>query len=172
MAKNDAACETFNPAEGDTRRFRDALGAFATGVCIVTTGGSPAPVGITANSFASLSLDPPLVLWSPARASRRYAAFSAARHYAIHVLAADQFALARHFALNGLDFALPGVTASPEGVPLLPGCLARFECCQQAVHEGGDHALIIGRVLRAASRPGAPLVFSAGRYGGFLPDAG
>jgi len=177
MAVNGAGNTTFNPAEGDTRRLRDALGAFATGVCIVTTDARSAgsdlagtgPVGITANSFASLSLDPPLVLWSPARASRRFAAFVTARHYAIHVLGEDQFALARHFAMNGQDFALPGVTANPEGVPLLPGCLARFECRQEAVHEGGDHALIVGRVMRATSLAGAPLVFSAGRYGGFAP---
>ncbi|WP_333829027.1 flavin reductase family protein [Pararhodobacter sp.] len=164
--------ETFIPDQGDTRRLRDALGAFATGVCVVTTQDGTGPLGITANSFSSLSLDPPLVLWSPARASRRFAAFAAAQHFAIHVLAEDQFALGRHFALHGQDFALPGVTFSPENVPLLPGCLACFECRQEAVHEGGDHALIIGRVLRAASRAGAPLVFSGGRYGGFLAAAG
>lgn len=167
-----ATGETFDPAHGDTRRFRDALGAFATGVCVVTAAGTDRPVGITANSFASLSLEPPLVLWSPARASRRFAAFLAARDYAIHVLAEDQFALARHFAVNGYDFALDGVTVSADGVPLLPGCLARFECRQEAVHEGGDHALIVGRVLRAASRAGKPLVFSAGRYGGLAPGQG
>lgn len=173
-----AQSEIFNPAQGDMRRFRDALGAFATGVCVITARGPAgagqrqgqgSAVGITANSFASLSLDPPLVLWSPARASRRFAAFTAARHFAIHVLAEDQFALGRHFALQGLDFDLPGVSTSPDGVPLLPGCLARFECRQEAVHDGGDHALIVGRVLRATSRPGTPLVFSAGRYGGFSP---
>ncbi|MCC5971736.1 MAG: flavin reductase family protein [Pararhodobacter sp.] len=160
--------EPFNPAESDPRRLRDALGAFATGVCVVTARGAAGPVGITANSFASLSLDPPLVLWSPARASRRFTAFAAADHYAVHVLAAEQFALGRHFALHGQDFALPGVSDNAEGVPLLPGCLARFECRREAVHDGGDHALIVGLVLRATSRPGAPLVFSAGRYGGFL----
>lgn len=176
MADDGAVGEGFNPAADDPRRFRDALGAFATGVCIVTTGsgtgGRTGPVGITANSFSSLSLDPPLVLWSPARASRRFAAFARARYYAIHVLAADQFALARHFALDGLDFALPGVITSAEDVPLLPGCLARFECRQEAVHDGGDHALIVGRVLRATSRPGMPLVFSGGRYGGFVGEGG
>lgn len=159
--------EAFNPAEGDTRRLRDALGSFATGVCVVTADGPEGPVGITANSFASLSLEPPLVLWSPARSSRRFTAFTAARHFVIHVLAEDQFALGRHYALQGHDFSLPGITMNPEGVPLLPGCLARFECRQEALHDGGDHALIVGRVLRAASRPGPPLVFSAGRYGGF-----
>lgn len=172
MNTDGATPESFNPAEGDTRRLRDAFGAFATGVCVVTAPAEGGPVGITANSFASLSLEPPLVLWSPARASRRFAAFCAAEHFAIHVLAEDQFALARHFALKGRDFALEGVSANAEGVPLLPGCLARFECRQEAVHDGGDHALIIGRVLRVSHRAGVPLVFSAGRYGGFAsPDA-
>lgn len=169
MATDGAARAEFNPAEADTRRFRDALGAFATGVCVVTARGPEGPMGITANSFASLSLDPPLVLWSPARASRRFPVFRDAAHFAIHVLGADQFALARHFALNGTDFSLEGVTMNAEGVPLLPRSLARFECRQEAVHGGGDHALIIGHVLRVSHRGGAPLVFSAGRYGGFAP---
>jgi flavin reductase (DIM6/NTAB) family NADH-FMN oxidoreductase RutF len=161
--------QSFVPGPDTERRFRDALGRFATGVTVVTALGAKGPVGITANSFASLSLDPPLVLWSPARSSRRFATFASARHFAIHVLAAEQFALGRHFARKGLDFDLPDVAFNPEGVPVLPGCLARFECRRQAVHDGGDHAIVVGEVLRAAARAGAPLVFSAGRYGGFRP---
>jgi len=161
--------ESFAPSHAEARRFRDALGQFATGVTVVTTLGPEGPVGITANSFSSLSLDPPLVLWSPARASRRFKAFADSMHFAIHVLGADQFALGRHFALQGLDFDLPGVGANAAGVPLLPDCLARFECRREAVHDGGDHALVVGRVERVCTRPGAPLIFSAGRYGGFLP---
>jgi len=162
--------DSFTPGPGTERAFRDALGMFATGVTVVTAIGSKGPVGITANSFASLSLDPPLVLWSPARASRRFAAFASARHYAIHVLAAEQFALGRHFAREGLDFDMPGIAVNPEGVPILPDSLARFECRRQAVHDGGDHAIVVGEVLRACARDGAPLVFSAGRYGRFAPD--
>lgn len=161
--------DSFCPGPDTERRFRDALGAFATGVTVITAAAPGGPVGITANSFASLSLDPPLVMWAPARASRRFAALVAAEYFAIHVLGREQYPLARHFSREGRDFAIPGVVLSPQGVPLLPGCLARFECRREAVHEGGDHAIVIGRVERAEHRPGAPLVFSAGRYGGFAP---
>jgi flavin reductase (DIM6/NTAB) family NADH-FMN oxidoreductase RutF len=164
------AGDSFIPGPESERRFRDALGLFATGVTVVTAIGGRGPVGITANSFASLSLDPPLVLWAPARASRRFSAFAAARHYAIHVLGAEQFALGRHFAREGLDFDLPGVALNAEGVPILTECLARFECRRRAVHDGGDHAIVVGEVLRAATRAGAPLVFSAGRYGRFAAN--
>lgn len=155
------------PTAETTRSLRDAFGTFATGVTVITTTTPEGPVGITANSFASLSLDPPLLLWSPARASRRFAAFAEARHFVIHVLARDQGQLAAHFSRQGQDFALPGVSQNPEGVPLLAGCLAAFHCATEAVHPGGDHALVIGRVLRFNHQSGEPLVFSAGRYGGF-----
>lgn len=161
--------ESFTPGPSNERRFRDALGKFATGVTVVTARGARGPIGITANSFASLSLDPPLVLWSPARASRRFAAFASAQHFAIHVLAADQLALGRHFAREGGNFDLPSLAFNPEGVPILAGCLARFECRRKAVHEGGDHAIVVGEVQRATVRDGPPLVFSAGRYGDFVP---
>jgi flavin reductase (DIM6/NTAB) family NADH-FMN oxidoreductase RutF len=163
------AGDSFIPGPDTERRFRNALGRFATGVTVVTALGAKGPVGITANSFAGLSLDPPLVLWSPARASRRFAAFASARHFAIHVLGAEQFALGRHFARDGLDFDLPGVAVNLEGVPVLTESLARFECRRSAVHDGGDHAIVVGEVLRACARAGAPLVFSAGRYGRFAP---
>lgn len=165
--KDDERCVI--PGPGQERALRDALGAFATGVTVITTHTARGPLGITANSFASLSLDPPLVLWSPARASRRFAAFADAAHFAIHVLAADQAGLGARFSRSGEDFDLPGLRHTPEGVPLLPGCLAIFACRQEAVHEGGDHAIVVGRVERLYHRPGAPLVFSAGRYGGFQP---
>ncbi len=157
----------FVPGPGTERRFRDALGAWATGVTVVTTRGPQGPMGITANSFASLSLDPPLVLWSPARFSRRFDTFAGAAHFAIHVLGAGQMELGRHFARQGEDFDLPGMTLNAQGVPVLPGCLAVFECAAEAVHAGGDHAIVVGRVLAARHRPGAPLVFHGGLYGGF-----
>ncbi len=166
-----AGARSFAPGPGEERAMRDALGRFATGVTVVTApaAGGGGPLGITANSFSSLSLDPPLVLWSPARASRRFDAFAGAAHFAIHVLAADQAALARRFARSGTDFDLPGIAPGLGGAPLLPGVLACFECAREAVHEGGDHAIVVGRVLRASLRDGAPLVFSSGRYGGFAP---
>lgn len=154
---------------GDGRRaFRTALGRYATGVTVVTTQGRRGPVAITANSFTSVSLDPPLVLWCPAKASSRFPVFAAAGHYAIHVLAAEQLDLARRFARTGTDFAGLDPGTTPEGMPLLSGCLARFDCIAHAAHDGGDHAILVGRVLRAVLRDGTPLLFWHSRYGDFL----
>ncbi len=151
----------------DARAFRDALGRFATGVTVVTTAGPEGPVGFTANSFASVSLDPPLVLWSPARASARFAVFAQARHFAIHILAEEEAGLCARFARRGAGFDGLDHRFSPEGIPLIPGTLARYECIQHATHDGGDHLVILGRVLRYHARDGAPLLFSQGGYGGF-----
>ena len=162
--------QVFTPDAAHQRAFRDALGQFATGVTVVTTRGAQGPVGITANSFAALSLDPPLVMWAPGRFSRRFAAFAEGAHFAIHILAAEQMWLAQHFAGDGFDFAINGVTEGTGGVPLLPGCLARFECTRHAVHPGGDHAIVVGAVERVTLRPGAGLSFFAGRYGEIAGD--
>ncbi len=152
-----------DPAE-DPRAFRDALGAYATGVTVITTATEAGPVGITANSFASVSLDPPLVLWMPAKSSNRYRHFAAAEHFAIHVLDGHQHDICNAFtrnwsAFDGLDWA-----PDDNGVPVIEGCLARFDCRLHATHDAGDHAIILGRVLRAWSRPGLPLLFQAGRF--------
>lgn len=155
--------QQFDPAL-DARAFRDALGAFATGVTVITTASDDGPVGITASSFASLSLDPPLVLWSPAKTSNRFSYFRHAQHYAIHVLDGHQqqicnaFARERH-AFEGLDWS-----EDEHGVPLIDSCLARFDCTQEAVHDGGDHVIIVGRVTQASFRSGLPLLFQAGRF--------
>ena len=165
--------DVFVPGPTTERQFRDALGAFSTGVTVITTHSAIGPLGITANSFASLSMDPPLVLWSPAKVSRRFEAFAEAAHFAIHVLACDQPDLGGHFARQGHDFDLPGgldVTVNAQGVPILPGCLAVFECAREACHDGGDHAIVVGRVLAARHRLGAPLVFHGGGYGRFAQD--
>lgn len=158
----------FTPDSGRPEDFRAALGRYATGVTVVTTVGERGPVGITANSFASVSLSPPLVLWCPARSSARFSAFTAAGHYAIHVLAADQLDLCRRFARAGGNFEGLDAGETPDGLPLLPGCLARFDCAAHAAHDGGDHAILVGRVIRAAMRDGDPLLFWGGRYGDFL----
>jgi flavin reductase (DIM6/NTAB) family NADH-FMN oxidoreductase RutF len=164
--------ETFAP-EGDVRGFRSALGSFATGVTVVTARGvSGEPVGITANSFASVSLDPPLVLWSPARSSRRFEAFAAAEHFAIHILAQDQQAACDAFVRAQGGFDAVSWVEGPEGLPLLEGCLARFLCRREGMLDGGDHAILVGRVWEAARREGAPLVFQSGLYGGFVPAEG
>lgn len=161
--------ETFSP-EADGRAFRSALGSFATGVTVVTVRDAQGrPAGITANSFASVSLDPALVLWSPKRESRRFATFSTAGSFAVHVLAGDQQEVCDRFVRSADTFAGLPWHEGPEGLPLLDGCLARFLCHREAVLDGGDHAIILGRVFQAARRDGAPLVFQSGRYGGFLP---
>lgn len=149
----------------DERALRDALGRFATGVTVVTTMTPDGPLGITANSFASLSLDPPLVLWSPARRSSRFAAFETASHFCVHVLAADQEALARHFAQVGV-FGGFGFTPGLGGAPLIEGSAARFECFHAARFDGGDHLICVGEVLRLTQRDVAPLVYYRGGYHG------
>ena len=122
----------------DPKAYRSALGSFATGVTVITTPGDDgAPVGLTANSFNSVSLDPPMVLWSLARRSHSLPAFRAARHWAVHVLAAEQQALSDRFARSGTDkFAGVAITRGEAGVTLLEGCAARFECRASFEYEG------------------------------------
>lgn len=155
----------YSPTE--VRALRDAFGRFATGVTIITTMGPEAAVGFVANSFASVSLHPPLVLWSPARSSSRFEVFVGAEHFAIHVLEAGQFDWMARFSRGGSGFSGLDHSMTAEGLPALSGALARFDCAREAVHEGGDHAIIVGRVLRVTVREGEPLVFSQGRTGGF-----
>lgn len=156
----------FVPDDSNTRLLRDAFGRFATGVTVVTASTPDGPVAITANSFSSVSLSPPLVLWSPDRQSRRFPYFEKARHYAIHVLSSEQselcWAIAKDaYALRHIDVAL-----NAEGAPVLDGPLARFDCAQSAVYDGGDHAIVLGRVLRASMRDdGDALAFFKGRVG-------
>lgn len=169
MAANDihALEAVFVPEANNHRAYRNALGTFTTGVTVVTAMTTDGPVGMTVNSFASVSLDPPLVLWSPAKSSSRYGAFTGARHFAIHVLGADQDYLSAAFTRGGNGFDGIDVRVNDEGVPVLPGTLARFECAEQAQHDAGDHTIIIGKVLRVAHRQGEPLCFSGGRFGRF-----
>ena len=165
MAVQQGDATRFTPGPDTGQLMRAALGRFVTGVTVVTAPTPAGPIGITANSFTSVSLDPPLVLWCPARASRRFPHFAAAGHFAIHVLGAGQFDVACQFASGAGGFEAED--HSPEGVPLLPGALARFDCALHAAHDGGDHSIIVGRVVRAELREGAPLVFSGGDYGQF-----
>lgn len=169
MAANDihALEAVFIPEADNHRAYRNALGSFTTGVTVVTAMTADGPIGMTVNSFASVSLDPPLVLWSPAKSSSRYDAFTGARHFAIHVLSADQDHLSAAFTRGGSGFDGIDVRFNDEGVPVLPGTLARFECVEQAQHDAGDHTIIIGKVLRVAHRQGEPLCFSGGRFGRF-----
>jgi 3-hydroxy-9,10-secoandrosta-1,3,5(10)-triene-9,17-dione monooxygenase reductase component len=154
------------PPAVEPRALRTALGRFATGVTIVSCraagGGS---VGLTANSFNSLSLDPPLVLWSLRRSSPTLDAFLQAPAFAVNVLAESQLELARRFASPVADkFAEGAWSAGVTGAPLLAGCVAVLECAHSSHQEAGDHVLFIGRVLALSDEPVAPLVFQAGHY--------
>lgn len=148
------------------RDFRDGLGRFATGVTVVTTMTADGPLGITANSFASVSLDPPLILWSPARKSRRFPAFEAASHFAVHVLGSGQRDLAERFAGSGGGFDGLAYAIGLGESPLLEGCAARFECRHEARYDGGDHLIVVGEVLRLVQADLPPLVFHRGGYHG------
>ncbi len=155
-------------------QLRRAMGLFATGVTVVTACAPDGQLqGVTANSFSTVSLDPPLVLWSLARRARSFAQFEAAPHFAVNVLGAEQIALSRHFAAARSD-KLAGIAHAlgHGGCPVLAGALAHFECTRESVVDGGDHVIFIGRVLRASFREGDPLIFSAGRYRRAVPFDG
>lgn len=157
---------TFDPAT-DADGFRAALGNFVTGVTVVTTDSPEGPVAIIANSFASVSLAPPLVLWSPAKASKRFEHFHGSRRFAVHILAADQKPICD--AILGSKTAIKDVPMhlSHCGMPIIEGALATFECNLHATHDAGDHAIVIGLVTKSHHRGGDPLVFHAGQYGRF-----
>lgn len=152
----------------DTRAFRQALGSFPTGVAIVTAiSPNQPPVGITVNSFTSVSLEPPLVLWCIDRRSDRYEAFTKASGFTISVLGTVHEDVSSRLSKQG-SHSLEGIELidTEIGAPALADSLAFFECANEAVYEGGDHAILIGRVLRFARREaGAPLVYFRGRYG-------
>ncbi|HET6599840.1 MAG TPA: flavin reductase family protein [Burkholderiaceae bacterium] len=154
--------------------FRTALGMFATGVTIVTARGSGGlPVGVTANSFNSVSLQPPLVLWSLARRAGSMAAFARGSHYAINILSAEQHALAERFATRTANrFADVAFREGAGGAPILEGAAAVFECFNRSRYEEGDHVIFVGEVERCERRVGAlPLIFHGGRYFTELPLA-
>jgi flavin reductase (DIM6/NTAB) family NADH-FMN oxidoreductase RutF len=153
----------------ESHEFRRALGMFATGVTIVTTRSAEGkPIGLTANSFTSVSLDPPLVLFCVGRRSYSSAHFERSTHFAVNVLSEDQHGLSARFARssddkwNDVAFGLCGV-----GCPAFADALAVFECETYRIHDGGDHVIVIGKVLSCTSRlrGGAPLLFFRGDYG-------
>lgn len=152
----------------DERAYRSALGNFATGVTVVTARdpSSGFDVGVTANSFNSVSLDPPLVLWSLDRRSLSFPTFNAAEHFVINVLAADQVALSRRFARRAAGGKFTGVkfTRSRGGAPMLSGCAAHFLCRRNFSHDGGDHQIFVGEVLGYEDHGRPALMFYRGRY--------
>ena len=155
-----------------TQEFRAALSMFATGVTIVTARAPDgAPVGLTANSFNSVSMSPPLVLWSLSRTAGSMPAFERGSHYAINILAAGQHALAERFSSKSTDrFAELAFREGAGGAPILEGAAAVFECFNRSRYEEGDHVIFVGEVERCEHRTGAqPLIFHGGRYFTELP---
>ena len=149
------------------RRFRDVLGRFASGVTVVTAMSNGEPVGMTCQSFSSVSLDPPLVLFVPARTSRAWPMIQRSGRFCVNILAADQADLSNRMASRGVD-KFAGVDWSPaeqSGSPVLAGAVAHIDCAIHAVHEGGDHHVVIGRVLELIEgRDERPLLFDRGQY--------
>lgn len=150
----------------DPRQFRTVLGAFVTGVTVVTTrdaqGGAH---GVTANSFSSVSLDPPLVLWSQSLTSKSYPSFRDSDHFVVNILADDQVAVSNHFAKSKEDkFSGMAHHDGLGGAPVLDGTAAHFECVKVAAYPGGDHVVFLGRVERYGHSHRRPLAFHGGRY--------
>jgi len=154
-----------NP-DPDRAKFRRALSHYPTGVTVVTARTQAGvPIGITVNSFASVSLHPPLILWSLGEDNANAADFREAEDFAVNVLADDQEQLARRFARSeDQPFADVVRESGLEGLPLLTAALSVFECRREAVYPGGDHTILIGRVRRFSARPGRPLVFHEGTF--------
>lgn len=150
----------------EAKAFRQCLGKFATGVTVVTcTDAAGNPYGITANSFSSVSLNPPLILWNIAKVSNSLGAYLDAEHFVINVLSDEQRALSSNFARSDhTHFDHVVYSLSDDGVPLLPGALATFECKTHQIHDCGDHHVIIGEVTAFRSNDGTPLVFYGGDY--------
>jgi flavin reductase (DIM6/NTAB) family NADH-FMN oxidoreductase RutF len=153
----------------DKRKFRNALGHFATGVAVITTcHGGNAPIGITVNSFSSVSLDPPLVLWSLDKKSDTLAVFSAIDHFTVNILREDHQEISNRLAKQG-DHSLDGLAtrAGVNGCPALEQALAHFECDVYARYEAGDHIIMLGRVVHFEySEDGRPLLYHRGGYQG------
>jgi flavin reductase (DIM6/NTAB) family NADH-FMN oxidoreductase RutF len=151
----------------DARTFRNALGCFPTGVVVVTAGSAAQHMGVTINSFASVSLEPPLVLWCMDRKSGRYGTFTNSLNFTVSVLSSELKTVSARLAMPG-EHSLEGLSLEKTacGPPGLADALAIFECAREAVHNGGDHAIIIGRVLAFHYREaGQPLIYFRGSYG-------
>jgi flavin reductase (DIM6/NTAB) family NADH-FMN oxidoreductase RutF len=150
-----------------SQALRDCLGKFATGVTVVTCEGTDGPCGITVNSFSSVSLEPPLILWSIGKQSTALEAFLEAEHFAINVLGQGQQSIAEHFAQSErISFECIDYWLNGSNVPLLENSLARMECRTERIIEAGDHYIIIGEIQNHVTNDGEPLLFFAGDYRG------
>ncbi len=150
----------------ERRTLRNALGEYATGVAVVPARAAAGqPVGVTINSFASVSLEPPLVLWSLGLHSPSLATFESCSHYAVNILAADQAEYSQRFAQSQSDkFAGIELEVGAGAAPLLPGCCAWFECRNEMRYPGGDHIILVGYVENFSRADKPPLIFHRGRY--------
>jgi flavin reductase (DIM6/NTAB) family NADH-FMN oxidoreductase RutF/DNA-binding MarR family transcriptional regulator len=160
----DHATESGHPLD-DPAAYRRSLAQFATGVAVVTTRVGDILAAMTSNSFSSVSLDPPLILWSIRRESKSFAVFEQAVHFAVNILSAEQVELSQNFARSGPD-KFHGVAWRPgiDGVPILDGIVASLECRTQSIVDGGDHVIVIGKVERHCRYDRQPLLFAQGRY--------
>jgi 3-hydroxy-9,10-secoandrosta-1,3,5(10)-triene-9,17-dione monooxygenase reductase component len=158
----------------DQRILRNALGSFATGVTVVTTRSADGKdTGRTANSFSSVSLDPPMILWSLAKTSSSFEDYRQAKHFAVHILSADQSDISGLFASKKEDkFEGLTVERGEDQIPLLKNCAARFECRTTYQYEGGDHIIFVGEVTGFEHSSTPPLVFHGGQYGRLIRHAG
>jgi flavin reductase (DIM6/NTAB) family NADH-FMN oxidoreductase RutF len=154
----------------ETQAYRRALGAFATGVCVVTADSEQGPLGLTINSFTSVSLEPRLILWCLDERSERWPAFAAAERFAVHVLPADDREKAARFARGVALLADDEFERRDDGPPCLPEALARFECAVHDRIQMGDHMVIVGRVEAYSEAEGQALTFWRGRYGSLGDD--
>jgi len=150
----------------DTRHLRHCLGKYATGIAVVTASDSRGdPYGITVNSFASVSLDPPLILWSLGKDNSNFKVFSVAQHFAVHVLHSGQQQLSDLFSANRENrFSEISYQCGAGNTPLLDDYYARFECQAEHRYEGGDHLILVGLVLDFEGQDGVPLIYHGGGY--------
>jgi flavin reductase (DIM6/NTAB) family NADH-FMN oxidoreductase RutF len=153
----------------DQARFREVLGHFATGITIVTAIEEGEPVGFSCQAFAALSLDPPMVILAPARSSTSWPRIAQAGAFCVNILAEDQEAVCRAFAISGGD-KFDGVAWTPgiTGAPVITGSLAMVECTLGSIHDGGDHELVTGHVVGLEIGDGRPLLFYRGGFGRFV----
>ena len=167
----DVAVHDDPEAREAARRFRDVLGTFASGITVITTVSNGEPIGMTCQSFSSVSLDPPLVLFVPARSSRAWPVIQRTGRFCVNVLAADQEHVSAQMATKGVDkFAgIEWTPAAATGSPVIAGTLAHLDCTIHAVYEGGDHYIVVGKVEHLETRgpetgSTEPLLFFKGRY--------
>lgn len=158
--------EATGPDDAQSRRFRDTLARFCSGVTVVTSVSGGEPVGMTCQSFSSVSLHPPLVMFVPAKTSRAWGAIHRSGHFTVNFLSSAQEDLSTRFASRGVDkFAGVDWTPGTTGAPVLPGTLGHLDCTIHAVHEAGDHYIVVGKVTDLQVGEDAdPLLFFRGGY--------